>query len=195
MPSLFTSVLLLIFGALFTVLASFSFGRWLLLKYPRVFSYGFFSHEGPTPAQMAQTKFSMTFVAHGYPNGRRLPAEEQHTSAPNLKMVAQISGPEPGYVATPIFLVESAYAILRNSGKFPVKGGVLTTAAAFGQTNMIERLQKQGITFEVIENHNNNSGNDDNGDVLSTASKTRLLDGSGDAGRTRAGRASGRSEM
>jgi hypothetical protein len=37
-----------------------------LLRFPQLFSYGLFSHEGPTEQQMKETCFSMTFVGRGF---------------------------------------------------------------------------------------------------------------------------------
>lgn len=67
----FTFLLFAFFGKLLEALAQFSWGRWLLLKFPRVFSYGVFSREGPTEQQMAQTRFEFKFVGHGYSRGER----------------------------------------------------------------------------------------------------------------------------
>ena len=50
-------------------LANYSWGRWALLRYPRVFSYGLFSRKGPTDQQMAQTRFQMNLIGHGYSKG------------------------------------------------------------------------------------------------------------------------------
>ncbi|PIK33499.1 hypothetical protein BSL78_29685 [Apostichopus japonicus] len=42
------------------ILSIFRCGRKLLSKYPKVFTFGVFSHEGPTEAQMATTSFTFT---------------------------------------------------------------------------------------------------------------------------------------
>ncbi len=68
-PTYFTFLLFAIFGKLMETLTKFGWGRWLLLQYPRVFSYGLFSKEGPTEQQMAETSFEMKFIGHGYSKG------------------------------------------------------------------------------------------------------------------------------
>ncbi len=68
-PTRFIFLLFAFFGKLLEALAQFSWGRWLLLRFPRVFSYGLFSREGPTEQQMAQTRFEMRFIGHGYAQG------------------------------------------------------------------------------------------------------------------------------
>ena len=46
---------------------------------------------------------------------------DTHTNAPEKELVAQVSGPELGYVATPICLVQTAAALvlLREADKLP----------------------------------------------------------------------------
>ncbi len=68
-PTRFIFLLFAFFGKLLETLAQFSWGRSLLLRFPRVFSYGLFSKEGPTEQQMAQTRFEMRFIGHGYAQG------------------------------------------------------------------------------------------------------------------------------
>lgn len=69
MPTYLTFLLFAIFGKLLETLANFSWGRRALLKYPRLFSYGLFSREGPNEQQLAQTRFQMKFLGHGYSQG------------------------------------------------------------------------------------------------------------------------------
>lgn len=61
----------LLFGGAMQWLAQRPWGRRLLLAYPRLFSFGMFSHEGPSAQQMRDTVFMMTNVAHGYSAGER----------------------------------------------------------------------------------------------------------------------------
>ena len=68
-PTRFIFLLFAFFGELLEALAQFSWGRTLLLRFPGVFSYGLFSREGPTEEQMAQTRFEMRFIGHGYAQG------------------------------------------------------------------------------------------------------------------------------
>jgi hypothetical protein len=76
-------------GTVFGALASFNWGRSLLLSNPKTFTLGLyvlptivttpdviislldnsFSHEGPTEEQMAQASFEMKFFAQGFSAG------------------------------------------------------------------------------------------------------------------------------
>jgi len=59
-----------------------------------------------------QQSFSVVLRCHGYssPDG---------SGRPDRLMIVKVSGPDPGYVATSSFLVESAYTILKEKSKLP----------------------------------------------------------------------------
>lgn len=65
LPSKWVAALFLAYGSVFQLLARFSLGRRLLLAFPRLFTHGLFSHEGPTRAQIAGARFAMTFFVQG----------------------------------------------------------------------------------------------------------------------------------
>lgn len=98
----------------------------------------------------------------------------------DVQIVTRVSGPEVGYVTTPIAVVESALTILdervrgrhmqleqhpwkthsagsaacartalRMQPKLPLRG-VLTPAAAFRRSTLIDRLHANGVQFNVI---------------------------------------------
>eukprot|EP00056_Hartaetosiga_gracilis_P007531 m.109432 g.109432 ORF g.109432 m.109432 type:complete len:436 (+) comp12732_c0_seq1:6733-8040(+) len=133
------------FGTVFGMLANFGVGRSLLLKYPGVFTFGLFSHEGPTQAQMEGTSFAMNFHATGFSSQEDVDAKKQ----PNFNIHCRVSGPEPGYISTPICLVECCKALLENEET--IEKGVLTSASAFRNTNLIDNLHAAGVKFEVVE--------------------------------------------
>ena len=61
-----------------------------------------------------------------------------------------VSGPEPGYVATPSIFFALAQCVLDEREKMP-KGGVLTPAAAFyDSATVFTRLGKAGLLFEAV---------------------------------------------
>ena len=116
----------------------------------------------------------MKFFAEGYSAGadtREKPDIKARVSSKDLlawltacsQRVTSVTGPEPGYVATPIFLVQSALTsmlsvtqlsvslfdvpclVLGNVESLPK--GVLTTATAFRDTDIIERLSVKRNTL------------------------------------------------
>ena len=71
LPSRRALFLFTLFGGVFAFLAGRGWGRRLLLAYPRFFTAGMFSHEGPNEQQLAETTFEMINIGRGYSKGRR----------------------------------------------------------------------------------------------------------------------------
>lgn len=138
-----TFVMLGVAGMLLGILSSFSFGRKLLLSFPSIFTFGVFSHKGPSQEQLDGTSFRMEFVAQGY-DGAPSAGEK-----PTKVLKGCVRGPEPGYVATPIIVSQCALTLLDERAKIKQRG-VLTTATAFRDTSLIERLDGAGIKFELM---------------------------------------------
>ncbi|XP_061881898.1 saccharopine dehydrogenase-like oxidoreductase [Entelurus aequoreus] len=132
-------------GVLFWLLVKFSFGRDLLAKNPEFFSFGLFSKAGPTRKQMEASSFRFVLYGEGYTEGL-----DPSQGKPNGKICTLVQGPECGYVATPIAMVQAALTILNEATALPKSGGVYTPGAAFAKTTLIERLNKHGIKFSVI---------------------------------------------
>lgn len=132
-------------GIMFWFMVKFSFGRSLLIKYPEIFTCGVFSKAGPTRKQMEGTSFQMAFYGEGYTEG-----QDPSHGKPNGKIRTVVQGPEAGYVATPIAMVQAALTILNESSALPQRGGVYTPGAAFAKTTLVNRLNKHGIQFSVL---------------------------------------------
>jgi hypothetical protein len=61
-----------------------------------------------------------------------------------------VSGPEPGYVATPSIFFALAQCVLDEREKMP-RGGVLTPSAAFyDSATVFARLKRAGLLFDVV---------------------------------------------
>ncbi|KAI8053294.1 hypothetical protein BDF22DRAFT_743216 [Syncephalis plumigaleata] len=125
-----------------TLLAQIPLTRRLLVRYPRLFTAGFVSSNGPSLESIATSGFQQRMIGHG----RRLSAE---TSSDTLEAAVTVSGPNPGYPATAICLVQSAYVLLDRKEKKLVPSGVLTPGAAFWKTNLLDRLHENGIEFST----------------------------------------------
>jgi short subunit dehydrogenase-like uncharacterized protein len=87
--------------------------------------------EGPSPERRAKSWFRVLFRLRT--NGRTL--------------MTSVSGGDPGYGETSKMLAESALCLAHD--ELPKRSGQLTPAVAMGQA-LIERLQRQGIKFEVL---------------------------------------------
>jgi saccharopine dehydrogenase (NAD+, L-glutamate forming) len=90
------------------------------------------SGAGPSPERRERSWFKVRFVGEG--GGRRL--------------VTEVAGGDPGYGETAKMLAESALCLATDN--LPQTSGQVTTAVAMGDV-LIERLRRQGITFEVLE--------------------------------------------
>lgn len=98
--------------------------RWLERRVP--------SGAGPTPERRARSWFTIRFVGEG--GGRRV--------------ITEVSGGDPGYDETAKMLAESALCLAFDV--LPPTSGQVTTATAMGDA-LIERLQKAGIAFTVLD--------------------------------------------
>ena len=87
---------------------------------------------GPSEAARARNHFDVRFVGSG--GGRRV--------------VAQVTGGDPGYTETSKMLAESALCLVYD--ELPEVAGQTTTAIAMGEA-LTGRLQRAGIGFEVLE--------------------------------------------
>lgn len=133
------------FGGLCTTLASFPWGVALLLRHPELFSSGMFTHDGPTEVQMRGTSFSMLHRGYGLKDPASLP-----DSKPNVSIL--VAGPEPGYVATPVIMVEGALELMTAREEISRKigpGGVMTPGYALLMhgNSYIDRLKAAGLTI------------------------------------------------
>ncbi|KAL2653397.1 hypothetical protein R1flu_021525 [Riccia fluitans] len=133
-------------GIVLFIMAQFKFGRFLLLKYPEIFSFGVFLKQGPTEEEVKNSYFQQWFVGKGFSDSSK-PITK--TTKPDMKVVTRMSGPEIGYITTPICLVQCALLVLDQRSKLP-KGGVLTPGPAFAATDLIERLDQNGLKFDVV---------------------------------------------
>ncbi|RDD47010.1 Saccharopine dehydrogenase-like oxidoreductase [Trichoplax sp. H2] len=137
----------LFYGFLFSILSGYKFGRYLLLTFPGLFSNGIFRRGGPSQKQIDGTTFSLTFYGYGFKDKNK----SSEGATPDTRFVTKVSGPEPGYVTTPICMVQAAIAILEERDLLPSTGGVFTPGAAFRKTNIIKKLNDRGLKFSVIE--------------------------------------------
>ncbi|XP_053699474.1 saccharopine dehydrogenase-like oxidoreductase [Sabethes cyaneus] len=136
-------------GAIFWLLVKTTFGQNLLLNYPRLFSFGMVSHEGPSEEAMNNIHFSMHFEGRGWEENLGNP-NEKYAYPPNKMLQTKVTATNPGYGATCVALLLSAKTILREAEKMPGRGGFLTPGAAFAKTNLISELCNNGFTFEVV---------------------------------------------
>jgi short subunit dehydrogenase-like uncharacterized protein len=92
--------------------------------------------EGPSEAERERSWFKVLFIGEG--GGKRV--------------VTEVSGGDPGYSETSKMLAEAGLCLAFDD--LPPTAGQVTTAVAMGDA-LLERLQKAGISFQVIETSEN----------------------------------------
>lgn len=144
--SLFGIIRYMIIGLSIGLFGITALGRSLLLKFPELFTLGMFRKTGPTEEEVDSATFKMWFIGHGYSDSNLATGGNKK---PDMEIITRISGPEIGYVTTPITLIQCALILLGQRANLP-KGGVFPPGIIFGPTDLQARLQQNGITFDVI---------------------------------------------
>ncbi|KAG9439731.1 hypothetical protein H6P81_019896 [Aristolochia fimbriata] len=135
--SLFGILKIILTGISIGLFGLTAFGRRLVLKYPEFFTGGMFRKTGPTEEEVNSATFKMWFVAQGYGDV----GVASSGSKPDTEIVTRVSGPEIGYITTPIILVQCALTLLGERANLP-KGGVYPPGIVFGPTDLQQRLQQ-----------------------------------------------------
>lgn len=139
------------FGLFFALLlVDFKFGRDWLLNYPHIFSWGTFRKDQyPSEEKTEKTVFQITLYAEGW-DQKLTNRNDQYSNPPNKSIVARVKGRNPAYGTTCACLVGSAITIATEKNKLPQKGGVYTPGIAFGKTSLIELLNKNEVSFDIL---------------------------------------------
>jgi short subunit dehydrogenase-like uncharacterized protein len=140
--SWFWAAMLIAWLSVFNFLVKYDFTRTILQKYPGICSGYMFKEHGPTREQAKQASFTYWFIGSGW-------TDSNMEEPPKKCVVARCDGPDAGYIATSGCVLSCALTLLKEKEKLPQSGGVYTTAAAFKNTNIYERLENCGITFRI----------------------------------------------
>lgn len=127
------------------VLSQFAWTRNLLLKYPDELTGGIFKREGPSAQQIKETQFITTMIARAFSKRQDVDVPGK---VPDVVKTFIVHGPEMAYVTTPMTVVNAAL-VLCSDQRIP--RGALTSAAAFGQTDLVERMHRDGMTIREVE--------------------------------------------
>lgn len=114
-------------------------GNRLILRYPQLFTAGLFSPAGPSLEDRQRTVVTLDFF------GTRYTKKEERANA-----VTRVSVRDPGYGATVRMLLACAMTMLKERPSMP-DGGVLTPAATFGGTSLVQRLRDtKALQLDVL---------------------------------------------
>ncbi|XP_067138190.1 saccharopine dehydrogenase-like oxidoreductase [Centruroides vittatus] len=120
-----------------------------LQKYPKVFTLGLFQEGGPTRQQLKESTFNIVYWADGWND--KLEIDQKHTEPPNKFMKVVLNAPNAALLTTSLCMVQAGIVCLKETENMPGSGGVLTPGAAFENTSLLERLQKFGMEFSIME--------------------------------------------
>lgn len=142
-----------IFGVICIYISKYKFGRYLLLNYPRITTFGIVSCGDIKEAKMNGQKFKFTLIGEGWPKDQvdQLSGKQiKFSEATSKKMIVEVSGTNPLGRTTCICLLVAAKTVARQAGSMYGQGGVMTAGAAFPKTFLIEQLMNfNALTFEV----------------------------------------------
>ncbi|OAG33267.1 hypothetical protein NEIG_01017 [Nematocida sp. ERTm5] len=110
--------------------------RSIAYDYIDILSCGAVRTEGPTVQEILCSGFKTQISTQGVDKNNN-----------NVTYKTVVSGPDPGYITTPIALLVSAETILSNQESLRDKKGVLTPGALFVESDIIKRLTKEQIVF------------------------------------------------
>ena len=133
---------------MFFIIIPLNYTNWgfkLLCKYPALFTAGVFRKGGPNKAQLDRGSFNTTIHGVGYS------VDNTDKSKPDTSLRVKVRGAEPGYIATSMMLVQSALCLLDERANLPDEGGIYTPAAAFGDTNIVQKMEATGKVKFTIE--------------------------------------------
>lgn len=127
--SLFRTILYYFYMVIIYIFAKSSFTSKLLLKYPGFFTMGIVKSK-PSFAEVDGSQFVNYFKISDVKD----------------KFDLIISGRNPGYLSTAVFLTQSAMTLINEENNIP--SGVITPAIAFHKTDIVGNLMKSGIIFK-----------------------------------------------
>jgi len=145
LKSLIYLICFVLCGLCWFVMTKFSFGMKLLEKYPRIFTMGAFSRDGPTREEISRSGFKLVFHGKGY---SKKPESDTAAGQPDKSMSMKIIGSEPGYSFTSQSVVAAAATLLDD--KLRNSGGVITPGSALRDTRYLDRMLERGMKVEVM---------------------------------------------
>lgn len=151
---LISAVIGLFIFVLLSIMAIFEPMRILLIRFPKLFSFGTASITGPDEKIMENSRMCLTLIGHGTtsvnPPTSNLKKITHKDNTSIRKTIIKVNAKNPGYGFTSKAVILGAITILKEQIKMP-KGGVLTPAAAFRNTQFVNRLMDHDAAVFEIE--------------------------------------------
>jgi len=145
LPSIVHVIFAMIFGLILLLFTKFRLGVQLLVRFPRLFTLGTFSPDGPSEKHLYGNSFKFVFHGKGYSSKSESPSL---AVLPDKSMLLTFKGQEPAYIYTSISMVAAANTLVED--QLLNDGGVLTPASAFRGTKFVDRLKERGVEIYLI---------------------------------------------
>ena len=120
-----------------------------IFQHPEKFSNGVFTKGAPSEEKNENSRFTVTLCGEGWKEGVAH-ADHKHTVPPNKAICGKVNVISPAYGGTCMLLVLSGIIVITETEKMPPAGGVYSPGYAFANTTLIEQLNQNGVTFEVV---------------------------------------------
>ncbi|RWS16396.1 mitochondrial saccharopine dehydrogenase-like oxidoreductase [Dinothrombium tinctorium] len=115
----------------------------------QIFTFGSYEvNQKSTNNEIKQTTSQPLLFGYGW---KDLKANIFHNSKNDTMIIARFTGGDLDYDMRPKVLFYSAIILLEEIHILPNLGGVLTPGIAFNNTSLFDRLNSNGIKFEIIE--------------------------------------------
>ncbi|VVC37547.1 Hypothetical protein CINCED_3A024175 [Cinara cedri] len=144
--SLITAIIALLMFAILSFMVKFEPIRKLFIQFPKIFSFGIATKTGPNEKLMENGRMLLTLIGYGSVS---IQSETNINEIKHgvKKTIVKFKAKNPGYGFTSKAIVLAAVTILRDN---VIKRGVLTPAAAFRNTQYLNRLiEYDAATIEI----------------------------------------------
>lgn len=122
-----------------------------LTQFPQFYSFWLITKKPPSEARIKNLWFKLTIYGQGWKKTSTNPNEEFESSM-DQELTVGVYGKNPRYGVTNTCAILAAVKVITESDKIPGKGGVLPPGYAFAETSLIDELNENRVTFEVVEN-------------------------------------------
>ncbi|XP_075730151.1 saccharopine dehydrogenase-like oxidoreductase isoform X2 [Rhipicephalus microplus] len=124
-------------------------GRWLLMRFPGIFTAGCVKRGGHSKEQALGCSFTLTARGRGWKEKLAHPGDHPKGRMDH-SVTIRMEGPDPAYLTTAVCMVQAAVVVLKEKDKMIVKGGVLSPGVALDRTSYLERVQRRGFNISVL---------------------------------------------
>ncbi|CAI6356855.1 unnamed protein product [Macrosiphum euphorbiae] len=151
---LISALIGLYFYIILSILATFEPVRMFFVRFPKLFTFGVASKTGPNEKKLENSHMTLTLIGHGttsaHPPNDNLKEITLKDNIATRTTIIKVRAKNPVYGFTSKAVVLGAITIIKDHINIP-KGGVLTPASAFRNTQFANRLMDHDAAVFEIE--------------------------------------------